>query len=85
MMIDMSKAFDTVNWKTLLKKFEIRMMYLHTNNVKLKMRVERSSGEEILTNIGVAQGDCLSALLFIFYLAKFVDVITWLTNKERFW
>ena len=85
MMIDMSKAFDTVNWKTLLKKFEIRMMYLLTNNVKLKVRVGRSSGEEILTNTGVAQGDCLSALLFIFYLAKFVDVITWLTNKERFW
>ena len=46
MMIDMSKAFYAVNWKTLLKKLEttldeseMRMMYLLINNVKLKVRV----------------------------------------------
>ena len=61
MMIDMSKVFDIANQKTLLEKLEtdlyereMRMMYLFISNVKLKVRVGRSSGEEILTNIGVA-------------------------------
>ena len=62
----------------------MRMMYLFINNVKLKVRVGRSLGEKILTNIGVVQGDLLSDLLFIFYLAKFVDVIPGLTTKEDF-
>ena len=92
MMIDISKAFDTVNRKTLHEKLEtildeseMRMMYLLIDYVKLKVRMGRSLGEEILTNIGVAQGDCLSALLFIFYLAKFVDVIPGLPTREDFW
>ena len=52
MMIDMSKAFATVNRKTLLKKLEtildeneIRIMYLLINNLKLKVTVGRSLGE----------------------------------------
>ena len=91
-MIDMSKAFDTVNQKTLLEKLgtilderEMRMMYLLINNVKLKLRVGRSLGEEILTNIGVAKGDYLSTLLFIIYPAKFVDVIPGFPTREDFW
>ena len=71
MIIHMSKVFDTVNRKTLLKKLEtildeseMRMMYLLIINVKLNVRVGRSLGEEIVTNIGIAQGECLSALLF---------------------
>ena len=71
MIIDMSKAFDTVNRKTLLEKLEtildeseMRMMYLLIINVELNVRVGRSLGEEIVTNIGIAQGECLSALLF---------------------
>ena len=87
----MSKALNTVNRKTLLKKLEtildkseMRMMYLLINNVKLKVRVGKSLGEEILTNIGVLQGDLLSGLLFIFYLAKFVDLIPGLPTKEDF-
>ena len=91
MMIDMPIAFDTANRKTLLEKLEtivdeseVGIMYLLINNVKLKVRVGRSLGEEILTNIGVAQGDCLSALLFIFYLAKFADVIPGLPTREDF-
>ena len=90
-MIDMPIAFDTANRKTLLEKLEtivdeseVGIMYLLINNVKLKVRVGRSLGEEILTNIGVAQGDCLSALLFIFYLAKFADVILGLPTREDF-
>ena len=91
MMIDMSKAFDSVNRKTLLENLKIilyeskmRMMYLLINNAKLKVRVGGSLGEEILTNIGVAQGDCLPALLFIFYLAQFVNVIPGLPTRAYF-
>ena len=90
-MIDMSKAFDSVNRKTLLENLKIilceskmRMMYLLINNAKLKVRVGGSLGEEILTNIGAAQGDCLPALLFIFYLAQFVNVIPGLPTTEYF-
>ena len=45
----MSNTFDTVNRKTLFEKLETildesetRMMYIHINNVKLKVRVGRS-------------------------------------------
>lgn len=61
MMIDVSKAFDTVNQNTLLEKLEtildeseMRMVYFLIHNVKLKVRVGRTLEEEILTNIGVA-------------------------------
>ena len=61
MMIDVSKAFDTVNQNTLLEKLEtildeseMRMVYLLIHNVKLKVRVGRTLEEEILTNFGVA-------------------------------
>ena len=90
-MIDMSKAFDSMNRKTLLENLKIilyeskmRMMYLLINNAKLKVRVGGSLGDEILTNIGAAQGDCLPALLFIFYLAQFVNVIPGLPTREYF-
>ena len=48
------------------------------------MKVRKSLREEILTNIGVALGDCLSALLSIFFLAKFVDAIPCLPTREDF-
>ena len=51
-MIDVSKAFDTVNRKTLLEKLETILhkseMSLLINNVKLKVRVRRSLGETFL-------------------------------------
>ena len=70
--------------ETILDESEMRMMYILINNVKLKVRVERSLGEEILTNIGVAQGGCFSALFFIFYLTKFVHVIPGLPTRGDF-
>ena len=77
MMINMSKAFDTINGKTLLEKLE-------TILDESEMRVRKSLGEEIPTNIGVALGDCLSALLSIFFLAKFVDAVPYLPTREDF-
>ena len=87
-MIDMSAAFDTVSRKILLKQLEpilepheLRMMHLLITDVKLMVRVGKT-GDPIKTNIGVAQGDCLSALLFIFYLSHIIEPISPHTSRE---
>ena len=36
----------------------------------MKIKVNHAFGELFITLIGIMQGDCLSALLFIFYLAE---------------
>ena len=77
LLLDMSKAFDTVRraelfkiLKGILKEDELHMMKILVENVKLRVRIGRTTGEEIITNIGVPQGDCLSPILFILYLAE---------------
>ena len=73
----MSKAFDTVNRNQLFETFEeillpdeIHLLHILTNDVKLKVRVGADYGPEFTTSVGIMQGDCLSAVLFILYLAK---------------
>ena len=73
----MSKAFDTVNRKTLLKDLaevldpdELHLMHILINDVEYNVRVGNTLGDTIKTEIGIAQGDCLSAVLFIYYLAR---------------
>ena len=77
LLFDMSKAFDSVDRKILLDALqevlepdELHLMYLMISEVKLNVRLGDELGEDILTEIGICQGDCLSALLFIYYLAK---------------
>ena len=85
-MIDITAAFDTVLRKELLQQLEnlleshkMRMLDLLINEVKLQIRVGNVTGKSIVTNIGVAQGvaqgDCLSTLHFILYLAHFIKPI----------
>ena len=44
------------------------MMSLLIKDVDLRVKVGKEIGENIKTEIGIAQGYCLSAALFIFYL-----------------
>ena len=89
LMIDMSQAFDTVNRSELMRQLEVflepnemRMMYLLVKDVKLKVRIGKLTGDRISTTIGVCQGDCLSALLFIFYLAHIIKPFPEHTSRE---
>ena len=71
----MSRAFDTVNWRTLFEELEEileedEMISILTNRPKIQVRVGKTVGEMFETYIGIMQGDVLSAILFITYLAK---------------
>ena len=77
LLLNMSKAFDTVNRNQLFETLEeiilpdeIHLLHILTNDVKLKVRVGADYGPEFTTSVGIMQGDCLSAVLFILYLAK---------------
>ena len=73
MLLDMSKAFDTdcrSKLLTDLQEDEMHMMAVLISDVILTVKVGKELGEQIQTEVGITQGDCLSAVLFIFYLAK---------------
>ena len=77
LLLDMSKAFDTVNRNQLFETLdeillpdEIHLLHILTNDVKLKVTVGADYGPGFKTSVGIMQGNCLSAVLFIFYLAK---------------
>ena len=77
LLLDMSKAFDTVcriklptDLQEVLEPDEMHMMAVLISDVVLTVKVGTELGEQIKTKVGIAQGDCLSAVLFIFYLDK---------------
>ena len=76
LLLDMSKAFDTVNRKLLLQELqkvlqpdEIHLLSILTNRPSLAVTIDGEKGESFETYVGICQGDCLSAVLFIYYLA----------------
>ena len=80
LMLDMSKAFDTVNERhyfvrvltilsEILDQDELHNLKLHTEDVKIPVKIEEELGKEITTDTGLTQVDCMSAFLFILYLA----------------
>ena len=77
LMLDMSKAFDTVSrsklmsiLESILADCELHMMHILINDIILNVRLGDKTGSNINTSVGICQGDCLSALLFIIYLAS---------------
>ena len=73
----MSKAFDTVNRKILsdhleetLAPDELYIMSRLTNSPEIQVKVCQEYGNRFKSTVGIMQGDCLSAVLFIYYLAK---------------
>ena len=76
LLLDMSKAFDTVNRRTLLKDLqetlepdELHLLSILTNRPLISVTLDGETGEKFPTFVGICQGDCLSAVLFIFYLS----------------
>ena len=72
----MSKAFDTVNRRILLEDLqntlapdEIHLLAILTNRPNISIFLDGEAGEGFNTNVGICQGDCLSAVLFIYYLS----------------
>ena len=83
LMLDMSKAFHTFNrnklmniLKSVLSDCELHMMHILINDVNLNVRLLGNNvGENITTSVAICQGDCLSALLFIVYLASSIKLL----------
>ena len=87
----MSKAFDTVlrdkllsNLEKILNADKLHLLSILTNRPTLRVRVDQTEGDIFETYLGIMQGDCLSAVLFIFYLAEGLDENNELTEKILF-
>ena len=79
LMLGMSKAVDTVNRSMLMQELakvldpdELQIINVLTNT-QLKIRCGNEKCDTFETGNGVPQGDCVSANLFTFYLAKALD------------
>ena len=86
----MSKAFDIVSCGKLLKDLqetlqpdELYMMSLLIEDVNLRVKVGKEKSKNIITEIGIAQGDCLSALFFTFYLTRSLNTENAATVPSR--
>ena len=69
LLLDMSKAFDTVcrsklltDLQKVLEPDEMHMMAVLIGDVVLTVKVGKELGEQIKTDVGIAQDDCLSAV-----------------------
>ena len=76
LMLDMSKAFDTIHRGTLINDLkhiieedELHLVSLLLEDVNYSVNLEGTIGNPFNTNIGSPQGDSASALFFISYLA----------------
>ena len=80
MLLDMSKAFDSVNrtilmedLKSIVDEDELHILKILIEDVKIRVRNGNETGDEFKTNKGIPQGDCLSPVLFTLYLAKALE------------
>ncbi len=77
LLLDMSKTFDTVERDTLFERLEkilqpdeLHLLSIPTNRPNIRIRINEEFGETFETYLEIMQGDCLSVVLFIFYLAE---------------
>ena len=77
LLLDMSKAFDTVNRKILFEELqeildedEMYLISVLNNRPKIQVKIGNKIGDAFETLVGIMQGDVLSAILFILYLSK---------------
>ena len=75
--MDMSKAFDTISRNTLMDDIrrivepdDLHLIKILVEQVELSVKCGQTTGTPFTTDTGVPQGDCLSPLFFILYLAK---------------
>ena len=76
-MLDMTKAFDTINRERfhrplpdILDPDELDIMTILLKDVTLRAKNYETKGQAFTTTLGIPQGDCLSAILFILYLSN---------------
>ena len=82
LLLDMSKAFDSINRKKLMQDFEefLTKDELHLIQIMLKVnlqvKIKNVKSEPFETDTGAPQGDAKSAVEFILYLANSVRKLT---------
>ena len=77
LLLDMTKAFDTINREHLYKLLsdildpdELNIMNIHLKDVILQVKNNITKGQTFTTTLGIPQGDCLSAILFTLCLSN---------------
>ena len=90
-LLDMSKAFDTVNrpkllqyLKEILSECEMNMINILIKDIILNVQIGQKIGNDIVTEQGITQGDCLSAIFFVFYLGKAIKPIPLYAIREDY-
>ena len=81
-LLDMSRAFDTIergilleDLKELLEPDILHLVNLLLTDVQIQVKYKNKIGETFKPNIGSPQGDCASPIWFIFYLHKALQTI----------
>ena len=86
LLLDMSRAFDTIDRGILLNDLKqilepdiLHLVSLLLTDVKLQVKHRNEIGETFTPDIGSPQGDCASPVWFIFYLHKALEI-----SKQEF-
>ena len=82
LMLDMSRAFDTIDRGTLLHELssiiepdELHLVSLLLTDVQLQVNLNNVKGNIFKPDIGSPQGDCASPIWFIFYLNQALQAV----------
>ena len=87
LLLDMSKAFDTVDRNRLIREMgnilepdELFLAAMLVSDMKLRVRCDKELSIPFHTNTGIPQGDSNSPVDFILYLAEALGNKTYLGN-----